>query len=64
MGAELSQRVYAPTDLELGSPTPEEIAAAILAEIIAVRRGGSGQMHSRAAKAAEKGIISPPLTST
>lgn len=40
-------RVYAPIGLDLGGPTPGEIAVAILAEIIAVRRGGSGQMRSR-----------------
>jgi xanthine dehydrogenase accessory factor len=34
-------RVYAPVGLDLGGPTPGEIAAAILAEIIAVRRGGT-----------------------
>ena len=33
------QRVYAPIGLNLGGPTPEEIAVAILAEVIAVRRG-------------------------
>lgn len=32
--------VYAPIGLDLGGPTPEEIAVSILAEIIAVRRGG------------------------
>jgi xanthine dehydrogenase accessory factor len=32
-------RIYAPIGLELGGPTPEEIALAILAEIVAVRRG-------------------------
>lgn len=40
-------RVYAPIGLDLGGPTPGEIAVAILAEIIAVRRGGSGNMRSR-----------------
>jgi xanthine dehydrogenase accessory factor len=40
-------RVYAPIGLDLGGPTPGEIAVAILAEIIAVRRGGSSQMRSR-----------------
>ena len=40
-------RVYAPVGLDLGGPTPGEIAAAILAEIIAVRRGGSGRSRSR-----------------
>jgi len=43
--AQLS-RVYAPIGLDLGGPTPQEIALAILAEIVAVRRGGSGQMRS------------------
>ena len=40
-------RVYAPIGLDLGGTTPQEIAVAILAEIIAVRRGGSGAMRSR-----------------
>jgi xanthine dehydrogenase accessory factor len=39
-------RVYAPIGLDLGGPTPQEIALAILAEIVAVRRGGSGTMRS------------------
>ena len=43
--AQLS-RVYAPIGLDLGGPTPQEIALAILAEIVVVRRGGSGQMRS------------------
>ena len=42
-------RVYAPIGLDLGGPTPQEIALAILAEIVAVRRGGSGQMRSHCA---------------
>jgi len=33
------QRVYAPIGLDLGGPSPEEIAVAILAEVIAVRHG-------------------------
>jgi len=40
-------RVYAPIGLDLGGPTPEEIAVGILAEIIAVRRGGQGHSRSR-----------------
>jgi xanthine dehydrogenase accessory factor len=40
-------RVYAPIGLDLGGTTPQEIAVAILAEIIAVRRGGRGAMRSR-----------------
>lgn len=40
-------RVYAPIGLELGGTAPQEIAVAILAEIIAVRRGGRGAFRSR-----------------
>jgi xanthine dehydrogenase accessory factor len=35
-------RVRAPIGLEIGAETPEEIAVSIMAEIIAVRRGGRG----------------------
>jgi xanthine dehydrogenase accessory factor len=37
---EALKRVHAPIGLDLGGPTPEEIAVSILAEVIAVRRGG------------------------
>ncbi len=40
-------RVHAPIGLELGGTTPQEIAVAILAEIIAVRHGGAGTFRSR-----------------
>jgi xanthine dehydrogenase accessory factor len=40
-------RVYAPIGLDLGGPTPEEIAVSILAEVIAVRRGGKVSVRSR-----------------
>lgn len=49
--AQLS-RVYAPVGLDLGGPTPQEIALAILAEIVAVRRGGSARMRSQVARTA------------
>ncbi len=39
---ELLRRVHAPIGLEIGALTPEEIALAILAEIVLVRRGGTG----------------------
>jgi xanthine dehydrogenase accessory factor len=45
--AEALDRVYAPIGLELGGTSPQEIAVAILAEIIAVRRGGRGAFRSR-----------------
>jgi xanthine dehydrogenase accessory factor len=37
------ERVYTPIGFDLGAETPEEIAVSIIAEIIAVRRGGSGR---------------------
>jgi xanthine dehydrogenase accessory factor len=40
-------RVYAPIGLDLGGTTPEDIAVAILAEVVAVRRGGCAAMRSR-----------------
>jgi xanthine dehydrogenase accessory factor len=38
-------RIYAPIGLDLGGPTPEEIALAILAEVVAVRRGQGSPGH-------------------
>jgi xanthine dehydrogenase accessory factor len=58
-GVELDEgqmnRIYAPSGLEIGANTPEEIAASIIAEILAVfsnKRGGSlrekvGPIHDR-----------------
>jgi xanthine dehydrogenase accessory factor len=37
------QRIHAPIGLELQAETPQEIAVSIMAEIIMVRRGGTGQ---------------------
>ncbi len=37
-------RVHAPMGLELNAETPEEIALSILAEIVMLRRGGTGEM--------------------
>jgi xanthine dehydrogenase accessory factor len=41
-------RVHAPLGLELEAETPEEIAISVLAQLIAIRRGGDGSPMSRA----------------
>ena len=52
MERELFERVHAPIGLDIGATTPEEIAVAIVAEMIAVRRnvaaaGKSKSMRER-----------------
>lgn len=47
VGEERLARVYAPVGLDLGAETPEEIALSIMAEIIMLRQGGTGQPLSR-----------------
>jgi len=36
------KKVHAPVGLDIGAVTPEEVALAIMAEVVAVRRGGEG----------------------
>jgi len=49
-------RIHSPVGLNLGAATPEEIAIAILAEIVAVRRGrNAGSMSAAPAGAASVG---------
>ena len=47
-GADEAQlkRVHAPIGLDIGAVTPEEVALAIISEIVAVRRGGKGSSIS------------------
>ena len=42
------QRLFAPMGLEVGAVTPEEIAIAVVAEMIAVRRGADGEWRAAA----------------
>ena len=45
------ERVHTPIGLDIGAETPEEIAVSIVAELIAVRRGGTGAKMSAVRKA-------------
>jgi xanthine dehydrogenase accessory factor len=42
MGDQELERVMAPSGLDLGARTPEEIALCVMSEIVLVRRGGTG----------------------
>ncbi len=54
--AERLERVHAPIGLDIGALTPEEIAVAIVAEVIAVRRNAGARVPSLAyRKSAEMG---------
>lgn len=41
-GRELIDRIHAPVGLDVGAETPEEIAVAVAAELVMLRRGGTG----------------------
>jgi xanthine dehydrogenase accessory factor len=52
---ELRAQLRTPAGLEIGAQTPEEIALAILAEIVALRRSGEGGANGQPIAAAEAG---------
>ncbi|MGZ4830776.1 MAG: XdhC family protein, partial [Candidatus Angelobacter sp.] len=54
IAADKLARVYAPVGIDIGAVTPEEIAVAIVAELIAIRRHSVTPLpHMKSAKAAE-----------
>lgn len=58
------RRVRAPIGLALGGRTPAEIAVSVVAELVALRHGGSGATMSviEEARAAARQRTSPPVT--
>ncbi|HEX2205756.1 MAG TPA: XdhC family protein, partial [Longimicrobium sp.] len=51
--------VHAPIGLDIGAETPEEIAVAIAAEIVRVRRGGTGRPLRETERVMERWIARP-----
>jgi len=47
-------RIHAPIGLDIGAETPEEIAVAVVAELVLIRRGGSGRSLARVGRVAER----------
>ena len=50
----LLDRIHAPVGLDVGAETPEEIAVAVVAELIMVRRGGTGASLRGVERVAER----------
>ena len=60
LAPELFERVHAPVGLDIGAVTPEEIAVAITAELIAIRRHSETPLpHLRYARKAAESSASP-----
>jgi xanthine dehydrogenase accessory factor len=54
-------RIHAPVGLDVGAETPEEIAVAVAAELVMVRRGGSGLPLKGVERVAERYFGSTPI---
>lgn len=54
--------VHAPVGLDLGAETPEEIAVSIAAELVQVRRGGTGRPLRDKERVFERWIDRPPAS--
>lgn len=59
VGADALARVFTPIGLDIKAETPEEIALAVLAEIVLVRRGGSGSPLSPEGQRLAGGKVEP-----
>ncbi len=55
--AGLLERIHAPVGLDIGAETPEEIAVAIVAELVCLRRGGGGGGHLSEREAVAKRLL-------
>jgi xanthine dehydrogenase accessory factor len=53
-GRDLIDRIHAPVGLDVGAETPEEIAVAVAAELVMLRRGGTGVPLKSVERVAER----------
>jgi len=53
-GRDLIDRIHAPVGLDVGAETPEEIAVAVAAELVMLRRGGTGVALKDVERVAER----------
>jgi xanthine dehydrogenase accessory factor len=53
-GRDLIDRIHAPVGLDVGAETPEEIAVAVAAELVMLRRGGTGMALKDVERVAER----------
>jgi xanthine dehydrogenase accessory factor len=58
---DLIDRIHAPVGLDVGAETPEEIAVAVAAELVMVRRGGSGLPLKGVERVAERYFGATPI---